>query len=77
MVDKNAGILGGISKRRTNEQSPTIFVTVNSIDETVEKSKEYGGKVLVQKHEIIEGYFAILKDPQNNVFGIWQSKNNQ
>jgi uncharacterized protein len=43
----------------------------------VEKSKEYGGKVLVQKHEIIEGYFAVLKDPQNNVFGIWQSKNNQ
>jgi hypothetical protein len=33
----------------------------------VEKSKEYGGKVLVQKHEIIEGYFAVLKDPQNNV----------
>jgi uncharacterized protein len=74
---ENAGILGGITKRRTNEQSPTIFVTVNSIDEMVEKSQEYDGQVLVDKHEISEGYFAVLKDPQNNVFGIWQDKNNK
>lgn len=42
----------------------------------VEKSKEYGGQVLVDKHEITEGYFAVLKDPQNNVFEIWQDKKN-
>ena len=72
---KNAGILGGISKRRTNEQSPTIFVTVKSIDDMLQKSREHGAQVLVNKHEIREGYFAVLKDPQNNVFGIWQEKN--
>jgi predicted enzyme related to lactoylglutathione lyase len=74
---KNAGILGGISKRRTNEQSPTIFVTVKSIDDMLQKSQEHGAQVLVNKHEIREGYFAVLKDPQNNVFGIWQEKNDK
>ncbi len=37
---------------------------------------EYGSQVLIDKHEITEGYFAVLKNPQNNVFGIWQNKDN-
>ena len=36
---ENAEILWGISKRWTREQSPDFVVTVNSIDQTVEKSQ--------------------------------------
>lgn len=56
MVIDNAGILGGISKRLTREQSLRVFVTVNSIDKIVELSREYDSQILTDKHEIIEGY---------------------
>ena len=41
MVIDNAGILGGISKRLTREQSLRVFVTANSIGKIVELSLEY------------------------------------
>jgi predicted enzyme related to lactoylglutathione lyase len=74
MMIKNAGISGGLAPKQDPEQMPTFFVNVEWIDEYVDKAKKLGAKVAKDKKEIEQGYFAVLEDPQQNTFGIWQEK---
>jgi predicted enzyme related to lactoylglutathione lyase len=71
---KNAGISGGLAPRENPEQMPTTFVTVESIDDYIRKAQGLGAKVVKNKQEINEGYYAVMEDPQKNTFGIWQDK---
>jgi predicted enzyme related to lactoylglutathione lyase len=63
---KNAGISGGLAPRENPEQMPTMFVSVESIDEYINKAKQLGTKVF----KISEGCYAVMEDPQKNTFGI-------
>ena len=40
----------------------------------ISKSQKQEAKVIVNKKEISEGFYATLQDQQNNTFGLWQSK---
>ncbi len=72
---ESAGIKGALLKRRSAEQNaPTLFIQVDSIDDSLSKAKSEGAKVVVDRQEISEGTFVIIKDPQQNTIGIWQSK---
>ena len=71
---ENAGMEVAILKRRSNRQNTTFYIEVGSIDECISKSKESGAHVIVDKHEISEGFYALLEDPQGNVIGIWEGK---
>jgi predicted enzyme related to lactoylglutathione lyase len=70
----NAGISGGLTKKENPEQMPTMFVSVESIEDYIAKAEQLGAKVVKDKQEIDAGYYAVLKDPQKNTFGIWQGK---
>jgi predicted enzyme related to lactoylglutathione lyase len=75
LYTENSGIKGALLKKRATEQnSITVFIQVNSIDECLSKAKETGARIIVEKQEIFEGIFAILKDPLQNAIGIWESK---
>ena len=39
---KNAGIRGALAPRENTEKMPTMFVSVESIDEYIHKAKQYG-----------------------------------
>ena len=71
---KNAGISGGLMQKENPEQISTIFIEVESIEDYTGKAKELGSKVVKDKQEISEGYYAVLQDPQGNTFGIWENK---
>ncbi len=71
---ENAGIKGAVLKRRNAEQKPTVYVEVNSLDECVSKAKNAGAEIVLDKQQVSEGYFAILKDPQQNIIGVWEPK---
>jgi len=71
---RNAGISGGLAPRENSEQMPTMFVTVESIDDYINKAEQLGAKVVKDRQEIDSGYYAVLEDPQKNTFGIWQGK---
>lgn len=71
---KNAGISGGLTPKENAEQMPTMFVTVESIEDYINKAKQLGAKVVKDKQEIDAGYYVVLEDPQKNTFGIWQGK---
>ena len=43
---------------------------VESIDDFIAKSKNQGAKVVVDKKEIPEGFYATLQDQQQNTFGL-------
>jgi uncharacterized protein len=61
------GINGGFYKRSSKNQQPTLIVETDSIDETLKKIKEAGGKILAEKHEIDKGvYMADFADPEGN-----------
>jgi len=69
---ENSGIKGALLKRPNAEQKPTVFVEVNSLDECVSRAKNAEAEIVVAKQQVLEGYFAILKDPQQNVIGVWE-----
>jgi predicted enzyme related to lactoylglutathione lyase len=71
---ENAGISGGLAPRENTNQIPTMFVEVESIDAYIGKARQLGAKVVKNKQEIGPGYYAAMKDPQKNTFGIWQGK---
>ena len=70
-LTKNAGIKRAITSKREDNQIPTFYIIVESIDS---KSQKQGTKVVINKKEISEGFYATLQDQQQNTFGLWQSK---
>jgi predicted enzyme related to lactoylglutathione lyase len=70
----NAGISGGIMKKENPRQITTMFVEVESIDNYMQKAQELDAKVIKNKQEITNGFYAVMEDPQGNTFGIWQNK---
>jgi len=71
---RNAGISGGLAPKENAEQMPTMFISVESIEDYINKAKQLGARVVKDKQEIDAGLYAVLEDPQANTFGIWQEK---
>ena len=67
---KNAGVKGAITSKRENNQTPTFYIMVESIDDFIAKSQKQGAKVVVDKKELSEGFYATLQDQQQNTFGL-------
>ena len=50
-----------------------VYVEVDEIEPYLEKVGELGGDVAVPKTEIPnQGWFAHIKDPDGNIFGLFQ-----
>ena len=71
-ADKDPGINGGITRPREGQSSGTInTIAVKSLDGTIKKIEERGGRICVPKMAIPRvGWLAYAEDPQGNVFGI-------
>jgi predicted enzyme related to lactoylglutathione lyase len=70
---KEPGVNGGLYKKETPEQHPLNYVYVESVDEYSKKVEALGGQILVSKTEVPGmGWFAVAKDPEDNVFGIFE-----
>jgi len=61
------GINGGLQKRENKEDSIATYIGVKSVEETIKKIKENGGKVIKPKSAIPGvGYYAIFRDTEGN-----------
>jgi hypothetical protein len=69
------GLHGGLTYRPNPElRSWLLYVNVPSLDEILARLKDLGGKVLRPKTAIPKtAWYALVKDPQGNTFGVWQS----
>lgn len=70
---KNAGIKGTITSKREDNQLPTYYNMVESVDDFITQSEKQGAKVVIDK-KISEGFYATLQDQRQNTFGLWKSK---
>ena len=51
------------------------YIWVDSADDTAEKVKAAGGKVLVEPFDVFDaGRMAVFSDPSGAVFCVWQAK---
>ncbi|MDR7543686.1 MAG: VOC family protein [Armatimonadota bacterium] len=78
MPTQPGGINGGLMKRPTPDARNWLnYVTVASIDEALGKARSLGATVLRPKSPVPRmGWFAVLSDPDMNVFGMWQDDPN-
>lgn len=68
------GINGGFYKRKSKSQQPSIVVETDSIDSTLAKVEEAGGKITTPKHDIGEwGFMAEFTDPDGNEISLWET----
>lgn len=68
---KEPGLNGGLYKRTSKEQVPVNYVSVESVDEYIERAIENGGKLLVPKMYIPTiGDTAWITDPEGNPVGL-------
>ncbi len=73
--DDNLG--AGMMARQDPKQTVTFYVSVESVETALEKAKAEGATVIVPKTEVKGmGWYAVLLDPQNNLFGLWKSDEN-
>lgn len=53
------------------------YISVASVDETAEKARQLGGKVLIEPLDVQEaGRLAVLQDPFGATFAIWRANKN-
>jgi uncharacterized protein len=74
-TDEGEGAVGGgMMKRRDPAQPVVNYIDVPSVEDGMKKVGELGGSVIVSKMPVPGmGYFAVCKDTENNVFGLWET----
>ncbi len=71
------GVNGGLMPRMHPGQVPVNYISVEDLDESVEKAERLGAKVLMGRHPVPGmGWFAQLADTEGNVFAVWQTDMN-
>lgn len=64
---------GGLAPRSDDFTQPRSYVEVDSIDDTLAKVEENGGKVLFGKSPITDtSWWAFFTDPDGNVIGLYE-----
>jgi predicted enzyme related to lactoylglutathione lyase len=67
------GVNGGLMRRMMPGQTPVNYIAVDDVDEFAGKAQQLGAKSIMPKTPVPGmGWFAQLKDPEGNVFAIWQ-----
>jgi len=76
--DKDLGINGGLARPREGQSPGTLnTIGVPSLDQSIKKIEQRGGKICVPKMAIPGvGWLAYAEDPAGNVFGIIEPDTN-
>lgn len=70
------GINGGMYKRMGPESKPVNYISVESINDFLDKIMRAGGKVTQSKQEVPEvGWIAAAEDPEGNAFALLEPLN--
>jgi predicted enzyme related to lactoylglutathione lyase len=67
------GVNGGMTKKEHPDQKPVNYISVESIDESIEKVKKLGGKIVMPKQQVPNvGWIATATDPEGNYIALLQ-----
>ena len=68
-----SGVNGGMYKKQQAEQKPVNYISVDLIDESIEKVTKLGGKIISPKQEVPNvGWIATAVDPEGNQIALLQ-----
>lgn len=69
-----AGLRGGLTYRPIEgPRSWVHYVSVESLDETIERLEQLGGSVLRPRSAMPKvAWYAVVADPEGNIFALWQ-----
>ncbi|MGA7223916.1 MAG: VOC family protein [Candidatus Acidiferrales bacterium] len=69
------GTRGGLLNRPIlGPRSWVHYVSVDSIDQTIERIRSMGGKVVREKAAVPKiAWYAIVEDPEGNIFAIYEN----
>jgi hypothetical protein len=75
-VPKEKGAINGeMYRRESKDDRALVVVQVSSIARTLDKLKKAGGKVVSEKEAYGDwGWYTRVKDPEGNLFGLWEHK---
>jgi uncharacterized protein len=75
MAPTEPGAINGALVERTGQiKAPVITITVDSIDDSLKKITQSGGKVVEGRQTIEQmGHYAYATDPDGNVIGLWEN----
>jgi predicted enzyme related to lactoylglutathione lyase len=63
----------GLMRRMAPGQQFVTYIDVDSVDSYTARAQKLGAEVVTPKMEVPgHGYLAHLKDPEGNVFAIWE-----
>jgi predicted enzyme related to lactoylglutathione lyase len=66
---------GGLGARGANLQVPRSYVEVDSIDETLRRAGELGGRTVQEKTEISPtSWWAVFEDSEGNELGLYEGR---
>jgi hypothetical protein len=73
-VPKEKGAINGeMYRRESKAERPMLVVLVPSVSRALAAVTKAGGKVVLEKEAYGEwGWYARVKDPEGNVFGLWE-----
>jgi len=72
-LDGTPGPGGGLGKRQDPSQRIMPYIGVDSLDRYLALVTRLGGRVVMPKMPVPSfGYLAQCKDPEGNMFGLWQ-----
>ncbi len=74
MVSDNEDDLHGALMQREHEEHRFVtYISTPSVDESLAKLESLGGTMVVPKMPVPGmGWFAQFRDPEGNVFGLWE-----
>jgi predicted enzyme related to lactoylglutathione lyase len=72
--EEDHAIAGGMMNRPiVGPRSWVHYVLVDSIDQTIERIKSLGGKLLRPKTAVPKtAWYAVVEDPESNIFAVYQ-----
>jgi predicted enzyme related to lactoylglutathione lyase len=69
------GVNGGMFQKQAQQEGlkPVNYITIENIDESLEKVGKLGGKILMSKQQVpTVGWVALVVDPEGNQVGLLQ-----
>jgi len=73
MMPLRPGVNGGMYKKERPENKPVNYISVESIEKSIEQVKALGGKVVQGKQEVMGvGWIAVAVDPEGNQIAMLQ-----
>lgn len=76
-MPQRSGVNGGMFPKQEQQKDlkQVNYITVENVDEYLEKVIKLGGKLLMPKQRVpTVGYIALALDPEGNHFGLLQPK---